>query len=89
MRMKDFYDLDFLLADAGHDQQASDAVIRATFSRRGSDLPTETPAGLTEAFAQDRHDMWNAFLRKSGLESDDLAKVEGRIREGLEWIWKM
>lgn len=88
-RMKDFYDLDFLMTDAEHDQPATEAAIRATFLRRGSILPTETPTGLTVTFAQDRQEMWNAFLRKSGLESDDLVKVVNRIRDGLSWVWKM
>jgi hypothetical protein len=76
------------LADAGHDPQAIGAAIRATFKRRGSILPTEPPTGLTDDFAHERQDMWNAFLRKNGLNADEFMQVIGRIRTALQWIWK-
>jgi hypothetical protein len=87
-RMKDFFDLDFLLADIEGDPHAIGDAIRATFERRGGILPTEPPTGLTEEFAHERQDMWNAFLRKNGLKADGFAQVIGRIRTALEWIWK-
>lgn len=87
-RMKDFFDLDFLLADGGGDPHAIGDAIRATFRRRGGILPTEPPSGLTEEFAYERQDMWNAFLGKNGLKADGFAQVIGRIRTALEWIWK-
>lgn len=87
-RMKDFFDLDFLLADGGHDQQAIGDAIRATFKRRGGILPTEPPTGLTDDFAHERQDMWNAFLRKNGLKADEFMQVIGRIRTAVQWIWK-
>lgn len=85
--MKDFFDLDFLLADGADDRGILEAAIRATFKRRGSVLPTEIPTGLTSAFAQEKQDMWSAFLRKNGLQADDFAEVVGRIRNFLEWVW--
>ena len=87
-RMKDFFDLDFLLADESHDPQAIGDAIRATFKRRCSILPMEPPVGLTEEFANERQNMWNAFLRKNGLKADEFAQVVGRIRTALAWIWK-
>lgn len=87
-RMKDFFDLEYLLADGGHDRRATDAAIRATFKRRGSMLPTEPPTGLTDDFASKRQDMWNAFLRKNGLKADAFPEVVGRIRAALQWVWK-
>jgi hypothetical protein len=87
-RMKDFFDLDFLLAGGAHDHNLLDAAIRATFNRRGSILPTEVPTGLTPAFAVDKQGMWNAFLRKNGLQADEFPEVAGRIRSAMEWIWK-
>jgi hypothetical protein len=32
--------------------------------------------------------MWQAFLRKNGLESDDLTTVVASIRKNLEWLWR-
>lgn len=87
-RMKDFFDLDFLLSGNAQETGSLDAAIRATFARRGSTLPTETPTGLTDAFVEDRRDMWQAFLRKNGLQADGFDEVVARIRSGLEWVWK-
>lgn len=87
-RMKDFFDLDFLLSGNAQETGSLDAAVRATFARRGSTLPTETPTGLTDAFVEDRRDMWQAFLRKNGLQADGFDEVVARIRSGLEWVWK-
>lgn len=87
-RMKDFFDLDFLLAGGACDQQVLEVAIRATFKRRGSAMPTETPTGLTDSFAREKREMWSAFLRKNGLVGDDFGAVVDRLRETLGWIWK-
>lgn len=87
-RMKDFFDLDFLLSGYAQEVGSLDAAVCATFARRGSTLPTETPTGLTDAFVEDRRDMWQAFLRKNGLQADGFDEVVARIRSGLEWVWK-
>lgn len=87
-RMKDYFDLDLLLKSDPPDRELLSNAIRATFKRRGSDLPTEVPTGLTEEFAREKQVMWNAFLRKNSLVSDDLTKAVAQIRSGLEWIWK-
>lgn len=87
-RMKDFFDLDFLLTGGGNDRSSLDAAIRATFERRGTILPAEAPTGLTPAFAEEKQRMWNAFLRKNGLQADEFPEVVGRIRSAMDWIWK-
>lgn len=87
-RMKDFFDLELLLGSGAPDRTLLSDAIRATFQRRGSDLPTDLPTGLSDEFARDKQVIWNAFLRKNGLERMDLAEVIARIRTGLEWIWK-
>lgn len=86
-RMKDFFDLDFLLAESEYNQETTNAAIRATFERRGSTLPTTTPTGLTKEFVQDRQVMWDAFLRKNGLEAQDFDEVVTRVRDALDWVW--
>lgn len=83
-RMKDFFDLDFLLAGGANDRYSLDAAIRATFKRRGSVLPTEVPTGHTPAFAGEKL----AFLRKNEFHSDALSEVVGRIQSAMECIWK-
>ena len=89
-RKKDFFDLDFLLRDGDLDQDMLRQTIHATFRRRDAELPTNVPIGLTDAFARNKQVMWNAFLRKNGLENQagEMLVVIGRIREALQWIWQ-
>jgi len=86
-RMKDFFDLDYLFAKPDVDQEMIRAAIHATFQRRESPLPKTVPTGLTSMFAQDGEVMWNAFLRKNGLQADDFLTVVARLREELSWVW--
>ncbi len=52
-RMKDFYDLLALSRLFAFEGQSLTQAMRATFERRGTPLPTETPLGLSTAFAED------------------------------------
>jgi hypothetical protein len=79
-RMKDFFDLDFLLRGMAPDRTELEAAIRATFDRRGSVLPDGEPGGLSDEFIEDRQVMWEAFLRKNGLPDESLREVAARIR---------
>jgi len=87
-RMKDFFDLELLLKSNAPDKELLSTAIRATFQRRGANLPTEVPTGLTEDFARDKQVMWNAFLRKNKLAAGDLAEVVAVVRKNLEWVWE-
>ncbi len=87
-RMKDLFDLDFLLGNEPPDRGLLSEAIHATFRRRGTPMPDGLPTGLSEPFAKDKRVMWNAFLRKNKLTSGELAEVIGRIRSALEWVWK-
>lgn len=88
-RMKDFFDLDFLLTRDEPEREMLADAIQATFDRRAAELPTDIPTGLTDSFARDRQVMWAAFLRKNGLEelAGDLPSVVTGIRTKLEWVW--
>lgn len=87
-RMKDFFDLEFLLKDGELDRDVLREAIHATFAQRDAELPADVPTGLTDGFARDKQVMWNAFLRKNGLDPVDLDGVIATIRESLEWVWK-
>ncbi len=87
-RMKDFYDLDFLLGNLELDHELLREAILATFKRRDADLPDGVPTGLSEEFAEDKQVMWAGFLRKNGLDGDDMSLVVGRIRRALQWVWQ-
>ena len=61
------------------------AAVRATFSRRGTDLPTEAPLALTADFAEDPAKImqWNAFIRKGALEAPAFPVIISRLSEFL------
>lgn len=85
-RMKDFYDLDLLRRTFAFDDTLVDAVS-ATFTRRGTPIPTEVPIGLRDDFGADsvKRSQWAAFLRRSGGEAGlDLAEVVASLRG---WLW--
>ena len=80
-RMKDFYDLDWLRANREFDFGTVRAAVLATFERRSSALPENTPVALTEEFATDptKVTQWGAFLRKNQLDADPLNEVVTRL----------
>ncbi|MBI1299521.1 nucleotidyl transferase AbiEii/AbiGii toxin family protein, partial [bacterium] len=67
--MKDFYDLDWMARSFAFDGTTLVTSIQATFTRRQTVLPRETPVCLSAAFAEDpnKHLQWQAFLQRSGL----------------------
>ncbi|MFE8032369.1 nucleotidyl transferase AbiEii/AbiGii toxin family protein [Thiohalocapsa marina] len=81
-RMKDYFDLWVLASHADFDAETLRRAIRATFARRATPIPKDTPFGLTEAFAQDpqKQRQWRAFLRKNALEPIELDVVLSALR---------
>lgn len=83
-RMKDFYDLWAVPRALEIEDAALDAAIAATFERRGMPVPTERPAGLSEAMAQDptAQQRWRAYGESLDLPATDFQSV-------LDEIWEM
>ena len=69
-RMKDFYDLWLMAHDLSFDGEILVEAIRATFDRRKTSIPDDTPTALGEDFASEgnKATQWQAFLSRSGLE---------------------
>ena len=88
-RMKDYFDLWVLSRHSDFDGAVLAQAIRATFERRGTDmppgLPHVLPMGLTDEFAQheQKNMQWVGFLRKNALEPMALAAVIEALREFL------
>jgi hypothetical protein len=86
-RMKDFYDLYVLARDFDYDGATLTAAIKATFKRRKTGIPHETPLALREDFGRDDQKpvQWKAFVRKAGLQKDmpELQKVLLDLRKFL------
>jgi len=84
-RLKDYLDLSVLLEREDMESETLAKAIAATFKRRGTDLPTEMPIGLTDEVANDpsRQSLWAAFLRKNGLAVVSLPGVVATLRAQL------
>ncbi len=76
-RMKDYFDLWILARHAEFEGAILQQAIAATFGRRKTMLPRESPIGFTAAFTQDKQKQtqWQAFLRKNKLASSSLDEV--------------
>lgn len=76
-RLKDYLDLSVLLEREALAPATLATAIAATFTRRGTALPTELPIGLSDEFASDqsRQALWAAFLKKNALPAVPLTSV--------------
>jgi len=85
-RLKDYLDLSVLLEREVLAQATLAAAIAATFTRRGTALPTELPIGLSDEFANDpsRQALWAAFLKKNALPAVPLTSVVTALRTALQ-----
>jgi len=83
-RMKDFFDIAALAKNETFDGTLLADAIGATFERRKTDVPTETPVALTDAFIKDpgKKKQWTAFVNKNGLRAaDSLEQTIAVIRD--------
>lgn len=86
-RVKDIYDL--LLLASSFDFEGSTLVeaITATFRKRETEIPRETPVAFTDEFANtdEKQKQWDAFLSRNRLEESHLklGTVVERLRKFL------
>jgi len=85
-RLKDYFDLYVLATEVTIDDASLTRQLAQTFQRRGTPLPVDEPAGLSDAFATDseRNARWRAFLERSGGAASAPAsfpEVVDRIRD--------
>ena len=84
-RMKDFYDIWVLSQSRTFEATRLSAAIRATFERRGTPLPTETPLALTESFSNDpqKQQQWRAFCRDIDQQPGSLVEIVSDLKAFL------
>jgi len=87
-RMKDYFDLWILLRENDLDLAELRRAIEATFLRRQTAIPTETPVGLSDSFVNDptKQTQLRAFLRKNKLDAIELHDVVTLLRERFQKI---
>jgi predicted nucleotidyltransferase component of viral defense system len=85
-RLKDYLDLSVLLDREVLDPATLATAIAATFTRRGTALPTVLPIGLSDEFANDqsRQALWVGFLNKNALPSVPLTSIVTTLRATLQ-----
>lgn len=66
-RLKDFYDLWLIARTFEFRQPALVEAVRRTFERRRTELPADTPVGLTNEFAVARAAQWRTFLARERM----------------------
>lgn len=85
-RMKDFYDVWFILTNMSIDNDSLKVAIEKTFKRRKTELPKSLPFSLSDGFFldSDKQNQWNAFLNKNNFSTKvDLQTVILKIRHLL------
>lgn len=88
-RMKDFFDLHFLLSAEWLDRSVLERSVDATFRRRGTPFPEDCPTGLTDEFGALKQGMWKAFLNRNGLNGapENFVEVVASIRKSPPFGW--
>jgi hypothetical protein len=88
-RMKDFYDIWFILENVSLSDGEIASATRATFKRRKTDMP-EHPAVFSPEFAgsESLRRLWKGFVRRSRLGNLELSPVLSVIQKRLEPIYK-
>jgi len=68
-RMKDFYDIWLLARTHSFKGAVLGQAIHATFERRRTAIPMDSPTALTDNFVRDptKQTQWNAFVRKGRI----------------------
>lgn len=87
-RMKDLYDIYFLSENHSFEGEKLQKAIEETFERRETEIPTEVPIALTEAFFEDKTKVsqWDAFLGK--ISDDQVPKNSLKVVKRLEaFLW--
>lgn len=87
-RLKDYFDVWYLVQHARLEPIVLLQAITATFARRGTPLPQSLPMGLSEEFARDpsKVKQWAAFLTKNKLQAPTLEVV---IHELRQLLWEI
>lgn len=88
-RMKDFWDVNYLIEKFEFDGKVLQKAITATFKNRQTDFPTELPLALTDEFATNQAIVlrWNGFIKRNKISKNtDFGKIIENLRNFYEPI---
>jgi len=83
-RMKDYYDLWLIAETFEFTGTAVQKAIESTFKKRDTEISREKPLSLSDEFARASQSRWETFLRKMGMENEQVMDFQSVI----EKIWK-
>ena len=86
-RMKDYFDIRHLSETFAFDRSTLTEAIRRTFERRETNVPTDLPRGLSNAFhlPADKQAQWRGFLKRIGIAQD--SSLESAVTAVREFVW--
>lgn len=79
-RMKDFFDVWFLSQHFEFSGQTLTEAIQATFQRRQTPLPIDSPIAFSRDFALSKETQWKAFLSRNSLPQISFSTALSSIR---------
>ncbi|RNC97009.1 MAG: nucleotidyl transferase AbiEii/AbiGii toxin family protein [Oricola sp.] len=84
-RVKDYYDLWVMSRYFTFDEDRLASAIAATFARRRTAIPSQTPEGLTHAFAEDpqKQAQWERFKKDVTIDPGSLSDVVAALEPFL------
>lgn len=85
-RMKDFYDVWFLLREIELDERVLSRAIQATFERRRTALPGASPVAFSDELMADpmKNSQWKGFLARADVtDGPEFPEVIALIRDRL------
>lgn len=88
-RMKDFWDVNYLIEKFEFDGIVLQKAITATFKNRQTDFPKELPLALTDEFATNSAIIlrWNGFIKRNKISKNtDFGKIIENLRSFYEPI---
>ena len=79
-RMKDFYDIWFISQHFDFDGLILQNAMVNTFNNRGTVIPVEVPVGLSDSYAKDNEQRWQAFLKTFDPDFHDINHFKDLIQ---------
>lgn len=83
-RMKDFWDVQYLIKECSFDGELVQKAIRSTFANRRTTVPQTLPIALTDDFTKipEISTDWKAFIKRNKITSDtDFTTVVESLRD--------
>lgn len=88
-RMKDYFDLWWIITKLNPDKKRMMTAIKTTFEQRKTDMPSAEIPGLSSGFSENRQSMWRNFTKRNQFESapEELEDITRVIRDYIHQLY--